>query len=60
MLNIDIPIALGIIVMFVRSTLISSDYGSGFFDSLTGLIFLCSLANVPNKKTYSLSFGKRF
>jgi Cu+-exporting ATPase len=40
MLNIDIPIALGIIVMFVRSTVdIVFDYGSGFFDSLTGLIF---------------------
>ncbi len=31
MLNIDIPIALGIIVMFVRSTTdIAFDYGSGF------------------------------
>jgi Cu+-exporting ATPase len=31
--------------MFVRSTFdIIMDYGSGFFDSLTGLIFLCSLA----------------
>jgi Cu+-exporting ATPase len=34
MLNIDI--ALGIVVMFVRSTFdIVMDYGSGFFDSLT-------------------------
>ncbi len=40
MLNIDIPIALGIVVMFVRSAFdIIMDYGSGFFDSLTGLIF---------------------
>jgi Cu+-exporting ATPase len=39
MLNIDIP-SIGIIVMFVRSTVdIVFDYGSGFFDSLTGLIF---------------------
>jgi Cu+-exporting ATPase len=31
MLNIDIPIALGIVVMFVRSTFdIVMDYGSGF------------------------------
>lgn len=40
MLNIDIPIALGIIVLFVRSsTDILLNLGSGFFDSLSGLVF---------------------
>lgn len=52
MLNIDIPIALGIIVMFVRSTFdIALDYGSGFFDSLTGLIFFMLLGKMFQIKT---------
>jgi Cu+-exporting ATPase len=62
MLNIDIPIALGIIVMFVRSTVdIIMDYGSGFFDSLTGLIFFMLLGKMFQIKTYSfLSFERDF
>jgi Cu+-exporting ATPase len=62
MLNIDIPIALGIIVMFVRSTVdIIFDYGSGFFDSLTGLIFFMLLGKMFQIKTYSfLSFERDF
>ena len=62
MLNIDIPIALGIIVMFVRSTVdIFFDYGSGFFDSLTGLIFFMLLGKMFQIKTYSfLSFERDF
>jgi len=62
MLNIDIPIALGIIVMFVRSTVdIVFDYGSGFFDSLTGLVFFMLLGKMFQIKTYSfLSFERDF
>lgn len=62
MLNIDIPIALGIVVMFVRSTVdIVMDYGSGFFDSLTGLIFFMLLGKMFQIKTYSfLSFERDF
>ncbi len=62
MLNIDIPIALGIAVMFVRSTVdIVMDYGSGFFDSLTGLIFFMLLGKMFQIKTYSfLSFERDF
>ncbi|WPR70983.1 heavy metal translocating P-type ATPase metal-binding domain-containing protein [Flavobacterium sp. NG2] len=62
MLNIDIPIALGIIVMFVRSVVdIVFDYGSGFFDSLTGLIFFMLLGKIFQTKTYSfLSFERDF
>lgn len=62
MLNIDIPIALGIIVMFVRSTFdIVMDYGSGFFDSLTGLVFFMLLGKMFQIKTYSfLSFERDF
>jgi Cu+-exporting ATPase len=62
MLNIEIPIALGIVVMFVRSTVdIIMDYGSGFFDSLTGLIFFMLLGKMFQIKTYSfLSFERDF
>jgi Cu+-exporting ATPase len=62
MLNIDIPIALGIIVMFVRSTFdVLMNCGSGFFDSLTGLIFFMLLGKMFQIKTYSfLSFERDF
>ncbi|MBU2060598.1 MAG: heavy metal translocating P-type ATPase metal-binding domain-containing protein [Bacteroidetes bacterium] len=62
MLNIDIPIALGIIVMFVRSVVdIVFDYGPGFFDSLSGLIFFMLLGKMFQIKTYSfLSFERDF
>ena len=62
MLNIDIPIALGIIVMFIRSTFdMIMDYGPGFFDSLTGLVFFMLLGKMFQIKTYSfLSFERDF
>ena len=61
-LNIDVPIALGIIVLFVRSTLeILFDWGTGFFDSLTGLIFFLLLGKFFQQKTYSfLSFERDY
>ncbi len=60
--NIDVPIALGIIVMFIRSTVdIFFDYGQGFFDSLTGLIFFMLLGRLFQQKTYSfLSFERDY
>ncbi|WP_134386793.1 heavy metal translocating P-type ATPase metal-binding domain-containing protein [Flavobacterium psychrophilum] len=62
MLNIDIPIALGIIIFFIRSTFdIVMNYGSGFFDSLTGLVFFMLLGKMFQIKTYSfLSFERDF
>ncbi|MCG9793488.1 heavy metal translocating P-type ATPase [Flavobacterium algicola] len=62
LLNIDVPIALGIIVMFVRSAVdIGFDYGSGFFDSLTGLIFFMLLGKSFQMKTYKfLNFERDF
>lgn len=62
MLNIDIPIALGIIIFFIRSTFdIVMDYGSGFFDSLTGLVFFMLLGKMFQIKSYSfLSFERDF
>ena len=61
-LNIEIPIALGIIVMFVRSTIdIIFHYGQGFFDSMTGLIFFMLLGKLFQQKTYSfLSFERDY
>lgn len=61
-LNIDIPIALGIVVMFIRSTVdIVFGYGSGFFDSLTGLVFFMLLGRLFQQKTYNfLSFERDF
>ncbi|SHG19414.1 heavy metal translocating P-type ATPase [Flavobacterium defluvii] len=62
MLNIDIPIALGIIVMFIRSTYdMLMDHGPGFFDSLVSLVFFMLLGKMFQTKTYSfLSFERDF
>lgn len=62
MLNIEIPIALGIIVMFIRSTVdIIFDYGQGFFDSMSGLIFFMLLGKLFQIKTYDfLSFERDY
>ncbi|HSJ11382.1 MAG TPA: heavy metal translocating P-type ATPase metal-binding domain-containing protein [Gillisia sp.] len=61
-LNIDVPLALGIVVLFVRSTLeIIFDWGTGFFDSLTGLIFFLTLGKFFQQKTYNfLSFERDY
>jgi Cu+-exporting ATPase len=62
MLNIDIPIALGIIVMFIRSSYdMLMDHGPGFFDSLVSLVFFMLLGKMFQTKTYSfLSFERDF
>jgi Cu+-exporting ATPase len=61
-LNIDVPIALGIVVMFIRSTVdIVFGYGQGFFDSMTGLIFFMLLGKLFQQKTYDfLSFERDY
>ncbi len=61
-LNIDVPIALGILVLFIRSTVeIIFDLGTGFFDSLTGLIFFLLLGKFFQQKTYTfLSFERDY
>ena len=60
--NIDIPIALGIVVMFIRSTVdIIFGYGQGFFDSMAGLIFFMLLGKLFQQKTYDfLSFERDY
>tara|TARA_R110002051_G_scaffold48308_2_gene95381 strand:- start:133498 stop:135894 length:2397 start_codon:yes stop_codon:yes gene_type:complete len=62
LLNIDVPIALGIMVLFLRSTYeIAFHLGSGFFDSLTGLVFFLLLGKFFQQRTYSfLSFERDY
>ncbi|MBC8757273.1 heavy metal translocating P-type ATPase metal-binding domain-containing protein [Kordia sp. YSTF-M3] len=62
LLNIDVPIALGIFVLFIRSAVeIIFDLGSGFFDSLTGLVFFLLLGKFFQQKTYTfLSFERDY
>ena len=61
-LNIDVPISLGILVLFLRSTYeVASGTGQGYFDSLTGLIFFLLLGKVFQQKTYGfLSFERDY
>lgn len=61
-LNIDVPIALGISVLFFRSTLdIIMNWGTGFFDSLTGLVFFLLVGKYFQQKTYAyLSFERDY
>jgi len=62
LLNIDVPIALGITVLFLRSTIeIAFDLGSGFFDSLAGLVFFLLVGKFFQQKTYNfLSFERDY
>ena len=62
LLNIDVPIALGIAVLFIRSSAeIILHLGTGFFDSLTGLVFFLLLGKFFQQKTYSyLSFERDY
>lgn len=62
LLNIDVPIALGIVVLFLRSTIdIIFNWGPGFFDSLTGLVFFLLLGKYFQQRTYSfLSFERDY
>ncbi|WP_225034777.1 heavy metal translocating P-type ATPase [Winogradskyella sp. SM1960] len=62
LLNIDVPIALGVAVLFIRSTIeIMFDIGSGFFDSLAGLIFFLLTGKFFQQKTYNfLSFERDY
>ncbi|MGB5982288.1 MAG: heavy metal translocating P-type ATPase metal-binding domain-containing protein [Nonlabens sp.] len=62
LLNIDVPIALGISVLFIRSSVeIGFGLGTGFFDSLAGLVFFLLLGKFFQQKTYAfLSFERDY
>ncbi len=61
-LNIDVPIVLGILVLFIRSAIdVFFDLGQGFFDSLTGLVFFLLLGKIFQQRTYNyLSFERDY
>lgn len=61
-LNIDIPIALAIIITFVRSIWeVFSGTGGGYFDSMTGIVFFMLAGRVLQDKTYrQLSFDRDY
>jgi Cu+-exporting ATPase len=61
-LNIDVPIALGVLVLFVRSSYeIFTKSGQGYLDSLSGLIFFLLLGKLFQQRTYSfLSFERDY
>ena len=61
-INIDVPIVLGVLVLFFRSVYeILTDYGPGYFDTLCGLIFFMLAGKLFQKRTYSaLSYDRDY
>ena len=61
-LNIDFPVALAILVTFVRSLVeVFSSTGGGYFDSMTGIVFYMLIGRVLQDKTYGqLSFERDY
>lgn len=61
-INIDFPISLGILVLFSRSIYeVFSFTGSGYFDSLAGLIFFLLIGKLLQEKTYrTLNFERNY
>ncbi len=62
LVNIDIPISIGILVLFLRSIYeVSANISSGYFDSLCGLVFFMLVGKYFQQNTYkSLSFDRNF
>ncbi len=61
-INIDFPISLGILVIFIRSVYeVSSGTGAGYFDSLTGLVFFLLIGKLFQEKTYgAMNFERNY
>ncbi len=61
-INIDVPIVVGLIALFARSTWdIVSATGPGYLDSFTGLVFFLLIGRWFQGKTYeSLAFDRDF
>ncbi|WP_187478493.1 heavy metal translocating P-type ATPase [Amniculibacterium sp. G2-70] len=60
--NIDVPIVLGIIMLYGRSIYeVLTDFGPGYFDTLCGLLFFMLLGKTFQKRTYSaLSYDRDY
>lgn len=61
-LNLDVPVAIGMAALFVRSIVeIATGSGEGFFDSFTGLVFFLLIGRLVLQKTYStISFDRTY
>ncbi len=61
-INIDVPIAAGLLALFFRSSYdIISGTGAGYLDSFTGLVFFLLIGRWFQSKTYeSLAFDRDF
>lgn len=61
-LNIDVPISLGILVLFLRSAVeVITHTGAGYFDSMTGLVFFLLIGKFFQNKTYeTLNFERNY
>jgi Cu+-exporting ATPase len=61
-LNIDAPIALAVIITFIRSTYeVLGNGGSGYFDSMSGIVFFMLAGRILQDKTYrQLSFERDY
>jgi Cu+-exporting ATPase len=61
-LNIDVPIALGILIMFIRSAWeILSASGAGYMDTMSGLVFFMLVGREFQNRTYdTLSFERDY
>lgn len=61
-LNIDAPIALAIIITFIRSAYeVITGAGGGYFDSMTGIVFFMLAGRFLQNKTYrQLSFERDY
>lgn len=60
--NMDIPIALGMLTLFIRSAYeILTNTGAGYLDSLAGLVFFLLVGKWFQQKTYdALSFDRNY
>ena len=61
-INIDVPIVLGIIVLYGRSIYeVLTNYGPGYFDTHCGLLFFMLLGKIFQKRTYTaLSYDRDY
>ncbi len=61
-LNIDAPIALAIIITFIRSIVeITGNTGAGYLDSMSGIVFFMLVGRIVQERTYkSLSFTRDY
>lgn len=61
-LNLDVPLALGILILFIRTALeVLTETGPGFSDTLCGLVFFILVGKWVQQKTYyHISFERDY